>query len=308
MRHRFSFALTKWLRDSVLVALCLLGSGVTAMPVILLPPAPAIAQTLTDDEQADLERLQQEANLAFTRATTLVAILLTALALLLVLGVIMLWFLRRSVVQEVATAVRTQLNQMSDLEHKIRTATRELSNVLKDAEDISGDIEQEAEGFKDLLTEKRRVLNQALTAINDSKASTLEDWEQQVATLSQTLADLEANVEDQAALIKKRMQARAETVDTDAATQTAEVLASVQATARDFQQQLTTMTEQVTSTQGETLSNMATSATDFATQMQDLTTAVAGTRDRTLADLAKLQEDFAPYFDTLRDNLEAQLE
>ena len=67
----------------------------------------------------------------------------------------MLWFLRRSVVQEVATVVRGQLNQMTDLEHKIRTASRELNSVLKDAEAIADDIEQEAEGFKDTLAEKQ---------------------------------------------------------------------------------------------------------------------------------------------------------
>ncbi|MEM9769852.1 MAG: hypothetical protein AAF892_18465, partial [Cyanobacteria bacterium P01_D01_bin.71] len=119
MRHRFSFSLTGYLRNSVMLALCLWGGGFA--PAIVWPQAsshlsPAIAQTLTTDERAELERLQQEADLAFTRATTLVSILLAALALLLILGVLMLWFLRRSVVQEVATVVRTQLNQMTDLE------------------------------------------------------------------------------------------------------------------------------------------------------------------------------------------------
>jgi uncharacterized protein YoxC len=276
MRHRFSFSLTELLRDSALVALCLMGGGIVPTAALTLSPAPAIAQTTTAEEQAELERLQQEANLAFTRATTLVAILLTALALLLVLGVAMLWFLRRSVVQEVATAVRTQLNQMSDLEHKIRTATRELNNVLKDAEDISDDIEQDAESFKDLLNEKRRVLNQALSEINDSKAHTLEDWQKQASLLSKTLADLESNVEEQASLIKQRMEARAAAIDTDTADQTTAVLASVQASAQEFQQQLTAMADQVAATKGETLSTMAASSDDFAAQMQELTSAVEG--------------------------------
>jgi len=170
MRHRFPPVLTHVLRDSGLLTLCLLGSGLVAVQILPVTTPPAIAQTRLTAEQAELERLQQEANLAFTRATTLVSILLAALALLLILGVVMLWFLRRSVVQEVATVVRTQLNQMTDLEHKIRTAPRELNSVLKDAEDISDDIEQEAEGFKYVLEEKRRALNQALAEINDSKA------------------------------------------------------------------------------------------------------------------------------------------
>ena len=92
MRHRFPPVLTHVLRDSGLLTLCLLGSGLVAVQILPVTTPPAIAQTRLTDEQAELERLQQEANLAFTRATTLVSILLAALALLLILGVVMLWF------------------------------------------------------------------------------------------------------------------------------------------------------------------------------------------------------------------------
>ncbi|MEM0979498.1 MAG: hypothetical protein AAGH78_04400, partial [Cyanobacteria bacterium P01_H01_bin.58] len=152
-------------RSLLLLSFGLISSGATAAYAVEQPSPDFLAQAVTDDERADLERLQQEANVAFTQATTLFSILLGALVLLIAVGVAMLWFLRRSVVQEVAAVVRTQLNEMTDLEHRIRAATRELNSVLKDAEEVADDIEQGAESFQDELAQKRRALTQALEEI-----------------------------------------------------------------------------------------------------------------------------------------------
>ena len=93
--------------------------------LVILTWAPAeIAWGQARTSQTDIEQLQQEADQAMDRATTLFVVLLGTLILLLGLGVVMLWVLRRSVVSEVATVVRGQLNEMSDLEGKIRTHVR----------------------------------------------------------------------------------------------------------------------------------------------------------------------------------------
>jgi hypothetical protein len=117
-------------------------------------PCPLVAQAVAPEERAELEQMQQQADLAYRRATTLFTVLLTLMVLLVAVGVVMLWVLRRSVVQEVATVVRGQLNQMTDLENRIRSATRDLNTVLKDAEDVADTIDQQAEDFKDDLADK----------------------------------------------------------------------------------------------------------------------------------------------------------
>ena len=62
---------------------------------------PVLAQAVTPQEQQ-----LQAAELMYRRAVTLFIVLLGALVLLIGLGVASLWFLRRSVVQEVAAVVR----------------------------------------------------------------------------------------------------------------------------------------------------------------------------------------------------------
>ena len=76
MRHRFFPLSTRGWQSSWLVLLCLLSSGTGLAAPTFTATRPVLAQSLTVQDQEDLERLQQEANLAFTRATTLVSILL----------------------------------------------------------------------------------------------------------------------------------------------------------------------------------------------------------------------------------------
>ncbi|NJL87340.1 MAG: hypothetical protein HC886_17350 [Leptolyngbyaceae cyanobacterium SM1_1_3] len=124
------------------------------------PAQPLIAQSVTSQERQELERLQREANLAFSRATTLFVVLLGALVLLVGVGVAMLWFLRQSVVREVAAAVRTQLNEMTDLENQIRSATKELDQILHEAETLADELADRSEGFtQEATSQKQRSPN-----------------------------------------------------------------------------------------------------------------------------------------------------
>jgi uncharacterized protein HemX len=86
------------------------------------------------------------------QATTLLSIMLGALVLLLGVGIAMLWALRRSVVNEVATIVRTQLNEMTELENKVHNATRSLNRILADADDLSASCRDAPTAFNGKLS------------------------------------------------------------------------------------------------------------------------------------------------------------
>lgn len=103
------------------------------------PTSTAMAQAAPT--AAELAQLKQEADLAFSRATTLFFVLLGSLVVLLGVGVGMLWLMRRSVIQEVSVVVRNQINDITNLERKIHAATRDLEQILSQAEEMAGAIE-----------------------------------------------------------------------------------------------------------------------------------------------------------------------
>ncbi|HEY9736700.1 MAG TPA: hypothetical protein V6D06_10470, partial [Trichocoleus sp.] len=99
-------------RSLLVLVLTLLSSSVApeALGITgLSAQEPLLAQRVTLQERAELEQLQQEADVAFSRATTLFVVLLGTLVLLIAIGMAMLWLMRRSVIQEVSVVVRMQL-------------------------------------------------------------------------------------------------------------------------------------------------------------------------------------------------------
>ena len=72
-------------------------------------------------------------------------VLLGTLIVLLGVGVVMLWLLRRSVVREVAEVVRGQLNEMTDLEGKIQAAGQDLDSILRTADQLSKELAQQTD-------------------------------------------------------------------------------------------------------------------------------------------------------------------
>ena len=102
-------------RPLLVLSLMLLSGGTVATPgraasdILLSAP---VAQA-TPVDAADLAQMQREADRAFERATTLFFVLLGTLVLLLGVGVVMLWLLRRSVVQEGAEGGRHQVHAIT---------------------------------------------------------------------------------------------------------------------------------------------------------------------------------------------------
>jgi archaellum component FlaC len=117
-------------------------------------------------------------------------------------------FWKRSADRLAASIVADELNKMTDLESKIRAATRELNLVLQDAADRSSDLEDQTERFKDELADKRHALSRLTDEVSESKQRTLKDWQTQVETLQQKLASLETDFATQAESFQTRLQER----------------------------------------------------------------------------------------------------
>ena len=67
----------------------------------------------------------------------------------------MLWLLRRSVIQEVSEVVRNQLNDITDLEAKIQSATRDLDYILSQANEKSAEINNRTNRFQEEAVTKK---------------------------------------------------------------------------------------------------------------------------------------------------------
>ena len=116
--------------------------------------------------------------------TTLVTLMLGLLVLILGAGIIMLWFLRRSVVNEVATIVRTQLNEMTELENKVHNATRSLNRVLAEADDLSGELQGRSSNFQREIVTQREVLHKLIDELSEFKVQTARNWELQLEDIN----------------------------------------------------------------------------------------------------------------------------
>ena len=159
----------------------------TLEPVLLAQADTAPATT------AELERLRAEADLAFRRATTLFFVLLGTLLLLLSVGVVMLWLMRRSVIQEVSVVVRNQINDITDLETKIQTATRDLDYILTQVKERAAEIDSRTDRFQEEAVTKKQVLNRLVDDLAEFKARTINDWQSTLSDLQVKLESTEAN-------------------------------------------------------------------------------------------------------------------
>ena len=149
------------------------------------------------------------------QATTLLSLMVGALVLLLGVGIAMLWALRKSVVNEVATIVRTQLNEMTELENKVHNATRSLNRILADADDLSGELEGRSAGFQREIVAQREVLYNLVKELDNFKVQTAQNWQQQLEDIndkleatavdfSQTAAGIQAQAKQQLEEMKNR--------------------------------------------------------------------------------------------------------
>jgi len=190
-------------RPLLLLALMLISGGGVVRPAIARDASPPTAARVAPAQDplllaqaataADLERLSTEADLAFRRATTLFFVMLGTLLLLLGLGVVMLWLMRRSVIQEVSVVVRNQINDITDLETKIQTATRDLDYILAQAKERAAELDSRTDRFQEEAVTKKQVLNRLVDDLAEFKARTINDWQSTLSDLQVKLESTEAN-------------------------------------------------------------------------------------------------------------------
>ena len=183
-------------RSLLMLSLILLSGGfvlVAGKSPVTAASSNLVAQSSNLGNAAELEQLRREADLAFNRATTLFFVLLGTLILLLGVGVAMLWLMRRSVIQEVSEVVRNQLNDITDLETKIQSATRDLDYILSQANEKSTEISTRTNRFQEEAVTKKQVLNRLVDDLAEFKARTLNDWQSTLANLQVKLESVEAD-------------------------------------------------------------------------------------------------------------------
>ena len=188
-----SGVLTSWLLLSASVA-----RAQEIAPLEISPVAPPAENVQTvepiapnaadlDTNNLDTAVRSQDTEATLNQATTLLTVMLAALGVLLGVGIAMLWALRKSVVNEVATIVRTQLNEMTELENKVHNATRSLNRVLADADDLSGELQGRSNNFQREVTAQREILYKLIEELNEFKLTTARNWEKQLEGLNERL-------------------------------------------------------------------------------------------------------------------------
>jgi len=79
-----------------------------------------------------------------------------SILVLLRIAIAALWLLRRAVIQEVATRVKEQLEELGDLEGQVR-AREDAKNILEEVEEIAEAVENEAENLQQEMGRERET-------------------------------------------------------------------------------------------------------------------------------------------------------
>ena len=245
-----------------------------------------------------LARQQQAADAALNRATTLFVVLLGTLIVLLGVGVVMLWLLRRSVVREVAEVVRGQLNEMTDLEGKIQAAGQDLDSILRTADQLSKALDQQTDRFSRDVGEQgtTRQRERALDSLQQAE-SQIADRLAQINSASQKARDVLDGVSRQAdQALTDRVSAstagferRLEQLGQDALAQRDRILAELEALKTDFPARLTGLqTEaeaQIERQREETVASLQQQQTDISAQLDEIQASTFGHKELALKNI-----------------------
>ncbi|MEL6855713.1 MAG: hypothetical protein AAFO83_11480, partial [Cyanobacteria bacterium J06607_13] len=196
-----------------------------ATPAQTSPPTPSQTQTdpvQTDTTQADTTAVPAPVQLPITQQrnpestlTNLVTLMLGLLVLMVSTGIVMLWFYRRSVVNEVATIVRTQLNEMTELENKVHNATRNLNRVLAEADDLSGELQGRSSNFQREIAAQREVLYTLVDELAEFKVQTAKNWEQELENINGKLEATATDFTEVAIALRQQAQAKLDTLQSE---------------------------------------------------------------------------------------------
>lgn len=122
------------------------------------------------------DRIEIEVDRAFERTTTLLNILLAILTLIPLLAALGVWLLRRSVVSELVTEVRTQLEKevFAQLKQQKLAAIAEIEQLKQDSLAQGQALVAEAQGVLDELKQQTAIANAEIELLKSQAASQLE--------------------------------------------------------------------------------------------------------------------------------------
>lgn len=186
-----------------LLTFIILGLTVCYTPAALAqstPPAPNDAATLTSSEWQELQdlrtekrfklfidqrianspeiqdRIEIEVDRAFERTTTLLNLVLAILTMIPLLAALGVWLLRRSVVSELVSEVRTQLEKevFTQLKQQKLDAIAEIEDLKKNSLQQVEQMVSEAQTVLDELKTQTVIANQEIELLKSQAASQLE--------------------------------------------------------------------------------------------------------------------------------------
>jgi len=122
------------------------------------------------------DRIEIEVDRAFARTTTLLNIVLAILTLIPLLAALGVWLLRRSVVSELVTEVRTQLEKevFAQLKQQKLDAIAEIEQLKQDSLKQGEALIQEAQAVLDALRQQTAIANEEIALLKSQAASQLE--------------------------------------------------------------------------------------------------------------------------------------
>ncbi|NEQ22241.1 MAG: hypothetical protein F6K28_24215, partial [Microcoleus sp. SIO2G3] len=270
MKHK-NLGIFAWLAQCSVILSTFLLSVDLANAQSANPNAPESTPTsvISNQERQELERLREErriseqvqveASRAFTRTTTLFNIMLATLALLLAGSLVALFLLRRAVIREVAELVRTHLNEVGDLEGKIKSANQQAQTLLQETEEIGDEINTEAQNFQQELGSKREHLSQLLSEVSQSKKQALTELEAQIQEAKQALEKLESE-----------FTARITELHLDAQQQKSLIFQNLEQLSAGFTPELSAIQEDVQARKKTVLQNLELSENEFAAALSAL--------------------------------------
>jgi len=299
-------------RPLLVLSLMLLSGGATvtqgSVAASEAVPSTLMAQAAPVADAADLAQLQQDADRAFARATTLFFVLLGTLVLLLGVGVVMLWLLRRSVIQEVSEVVRNQLNDITDLEAKIQSATRDLDYILSQANEKSAEINNRTNRFQEEAVTKKQVLNRLVDDLAEFKARTLNDWQSTLADLQVKLETLEADFVGQLSGLRQQADEQVTTLRKETQLQRDSVFRVLEDNQSGFLRDVNRIKSDVDVQQDAVKQKLEQAEAGFTDRLSRMTTGVEEERDRVLAVLADLRNQLNPHLEQLKSQARDQVE
>ncbi|MEN8443777.1 MAG: hypothetical protein ABG776_02070, partial [Cyanobacteria bacterium J06555_13] len=272
-------------------------------PPASTPPASTPPASTTEPSTPTAEAPATEETL-----TNLVTLMLGVLILMVGTGIVMLWFYRRSVVNEVATIVRTQLNEMTELENKVHNATRSLNRVLAEADDLSGDLQGRSSNFQREVAAQRDVLYKLVEELNAFKVQTARNWEQQLEDINGKLEATVADFNEVANGLRNQTKQRLDGLQSEAEAERQQLLQRFTTSEAEFARHVGVIKEETQRRKVAFFDEIERKESVLSDQMGSLQAQTVAEQERVLSSLSKLSNDFGPKLSEVENTARAKIE